>query len=278
MHFAASQRDIEMNTVYGEHSLPWSARLLIYRRVVQGWMVFFLLAALFNALSGGRQGIMFALSLVPLALALVPTLIFRGPVVRGVTLVFLLLLGFFTQSVNPIREIQGAALVGVALVTMARLGWFRERARLKMLVIAPLAVLTAYLSTMEFLITPVTPPRTIWSALNNLTFVANLVYQLCYLTWLPDEYTRRKLRATEMERDIYKHELRHAHANTTVRAPQGTIAQHLDAIDTMASDDLPTERANEYHGRTDAVRHTISYLVRKHFSTLMDKTINRVRR
>ena len=34
----------------------------------------------------------------------------------------------------------------------------------------------------------------------------------------------------------------------------------------------------EYHGRTYAVRHTISYLVRKHFGTLMDKTINRVRR
>lgn len=278
MSRAGSKRNIEMSSVYADHSLPWSARLLIYRRAVQGWLVFFLLSAAFNYLISATHSFAYALSLMPLALILVPTLVFDSPALRGFTIIFLLTLGFVTQSLNTIREPQGIMLSGLVLVTAARLGWFRENGWFKILVMVPLACASLYLSTAEMIVTPSSDVHTFWGAMNQLAFVVVLLYQLFYLAWFPDEYTRRKLRATEMERDIYKHELRHAHSNKTAQAPQGTIAQHLDAIDTMASDDLPAERADEYHERTDAVRHTISYLVRKHFSILMDKTINRVRR
>ena len=272
MRRAGSERDSKMSAIYADHPLPWSTRLRIYRRAVQGWLAFFLLSATCNYLLSEPHGFVYAAILILLALFLVPTLVLNSALVRGCTIIFLLVIGFLTQAVNSLHEPHGIMMAGLVIITSVRLGWFHENGWLKVFAIVPLAIVSLYSSTAELLATPSSGPSSFWGILNQLFFVAALLYQLFYLAWFPDKYTRRKLCAAEMERDIYKHELRRAH--TTIAQPRvrGTITQHLDAIDTMASDDLPGKRANEYHRRTGAIRRTISYLVRKHFSALIGKT------
>lgn len=276
-HNRSNKRDHAMETLYADNALIWPVRLAIYRRIVSSFVLFFVAIAILNVLRLNTRTLLWAATELPIALILSSSLIWNRPWIRGATLIAILLLALFTQAVNSIDEPYGLFLMGTILVTMARLGWFRGHAIAKLAPLVPITIAVVVVSSTEyFVVQPDVEYGIVSYAIGHILTIAMIVYHVFCLTWLPNEYTRRRLFAAELERDIYQHELNQS--QKPIPRHTNTITSHLDQIDAMAAEDLPLERSQCYLAHTNAVRNKLAHFVRKYIIEPVSTSSYRSRR